>query len=298
MPKPKLSVVITTFNSERYIKEVVESVSFADEIIVVDNGSSDSTLKILSRFPVTIFHETNDPTHLNRSKNIGFSKASGDWILNLDSDETLEAGAEAEVGNAIESATVNGYEFPRKNIIFGKWIEHGLWYPDYQTRLFRNGKGKFADVHQHEKLVVEGQVGRLTSHIVHQNYQSVSQYLRKIETNYSTNEAEQLLASKHKLVWSDMLTFPVQDFLSNYFLRKAYRDGLHGLVLSILQAFYQFVVVAKAWEMQGFWQREITLKETEPIFVSLSSQLTHWLRVEQGKRRIRSTLKRLLSRKP
>lgn len=278
MKDMKLTVVITSYNNQDLIKDCVNSVKFADEVIIVDNGSSDDTVKIAKQLGAKIFTHPNDPTKLNQAKNFGFNKASGDWILSLDSDERVESDLKQEIQELMkqESINTNGFSFPRKNIIFGKWIRHGLWYPDDQVRLFRKGKGKFPVVHQHEYLRVEGKVGKLNGHLSHLNYQTISQYLQKIDRQYSGNEAEVFLQNGGQIHWFDAIRFPGQDFLSNYFMRQAYKDGLHGLVLSLLQAFYMFVVFCKIWEMEGFKPKKMTLDESNREFWRIFKQFRYW----------------------
>lgn len=274
----KLSVVITTYNNQDLIKECIESVAFADEIIVVDNGSSDQTVQLSEKLGAIVHSHKNDPTHLNASKNFGFKKASHEWILSLDSDERVEADLQTEILKILssEDEKVNGYKIPRHNVIFGKIIEHGLWYPDYQVRLFRKNKGAFPNIHNHELLNVEGELGTLQSHILHYNYKTISQYIQKIDRQYSDNEVDTYLAKHKRVYWYDAIRFPSQDFLANYFARQGYKDGLHGLVLAILQAFYMFVVFAKAWEKQGFKEEKIQLKLSVSELQSFQSQVLYW----------------------
>src|SRR3989344_3655909 len=151
----KISVVISAYNEEAMIEDCLKSVKdLADEIIFVDNTSTDKTVEITKKYTKKIFVRENDPVMLNRNKNFGFTKATGDWILSLDADERLTPELSAEIRNSIRAHQFVAYEIPRKNIIFGKWIQHSIWWPDYNLRLFRRGKGKFPEKHVHEKLVV------------------------------------------------------------------------------------------------------------------------------------------------
>ena len=259
-----LSVVLSVHNEEKLIEEALKSVSrIADEIIVVDNESSDKTAQIAKKYTKSIYEHKNTPNSLNTSKNYGFSKAKGDWILSLDADERVSPELAEEIMSSLRNfsqstdvsqTSIDGYWFPRKNIVFGKWIQHGIWYPDKQLRLFRKGKGKFPEKHNHEYLEVTGELGELKNHLVHQNYQTIIQFVDKMNHTYTDNEAEVLLASGKKLEWFDAIRMPVSDFILNFFRRQSYKDGLHGLILSSLQAFYALLVFAKAWERQGFWE--------------------------------------------
>lgn len=245
-----LSVVISAHNEEKIIEECLKSVSFADEIVLVDNSSFDKTSEIASKFTSKIFTQPNR-IMLNTNKNFGFSKASGDWILSLDADETVSPGLSREIKSVIKNPSdVSGYWIPRKNIIFGKWIESEMWWPDYQLRLFKRGKGKFPEKHVHEYLKVQGDTEKLKNPMVHQNYTSIDQYLYKMLNIYVPSEVKN--RGKVRVRWIDSIRYPINDFLKTFFFQKGYKDGLHGLVLSFLQAFYMEIVFAKLWEKQGF----------------------------------------------
>jgi len=280
----KLSVVISAYNEERMIEDCLKSVQFADEIILIDNQSQDRTVEIAQRFTKKIFFRHNNPMMLNLSKNFGFTKAIGNWILSLDADERVSEELKKEIQSILRKPTANsrqpnGYLIPRKNIIFDKWIQHGLWYPDYQLRLFRRGKGKFPGKHNHELLEVEGLTAKLTNPLIHYNYTSVNQYLQKITYFYSDNEVKNFLKSGKTIHWYDAIRMPASDFLTNFFAREGYKDGLHGLVLALLQSFYMLVVFAKVWEKQGFWKYDskMFLSETGSELSAKGKELVYWL---------------------
>ena len=254
--KTTLSVVVSAYNEENSLARCLSSVSFADEIIVVDNTSLDKTAQIAKKFTKNVCKKPN-LLMLNINKNYGFEKATGDWILNLDADEEIPQELAKEIQTIIRSNPAeNGYWIKRKNIIFGKWIMHGLWWPDKQIRLFRRMKGKFPCVHIHEYIAVEGTVGELSEPYNHYNYETVHQYLTKID-RASTSEAISLKEINHEFLWYDAVRFPLSDFLKIYFAQGGYKDGLHGLVLAMFQAFYSFTVFAKYWEMHRFPERDM-----------------------------------------
>ncbi len=252
----KLSVVISAFNEEKKIEDCLKSVSFADEIIFVDNSSTDQTLKIAKKYTPKIFVRENNPM-LNINKNFGFSKAKNDWILSLDADERISPELAKEIQSSIinHKSSVAGYWIPRKNIIFGKWIEHTGWYPDYQLRLFKKGKGRFEEKHVHEMIKLEGEAGKLESPIIHYNYENISHFLKKTLL-YAENEADQLIEKGYNFSWQDCVRFPTKEFMSRFFAREGYKDGLHGLVLSLLMAFYHLLVFVNIWEKLKFKQIE------------------------------------------
>ncbi len=275
----KLSVVISAFNEEKNITDCLESVRWADEIILVDNTSTDKTVEMAGKYGAKIYNQPNK-LMLNINKNFGFEKASGDWILNLDADERVSPELAREIDETIKQwdDETTGYWISRKNILFGKWIQHSLWWPDEQLRLFKKGKGKFAEQQVHEYLETEGKTGHLQNPITHYNYSSVSQFLNKMDRIYSENEAESFIKSGKKIVWSDAVKWPVGDFLKTYFLQEGYKDGLHGLVLSVLQAFYTEVLFAKVWEKQGFREENIDKEEIINTLKDSQKEVNYWLR--------------------
>jgi glycosyltransferase involved in cell wall biosynthesis len=282
-----LSVVISVYNGEKYLEKCLKSASFAQEIIVVNNSSTDKTEEIAGRYTKNIYKQTNDPSKIDIQKNFGFEKATGDWILYLDADEQASSELAEEI-KGLElrpESHINGYWIPRKNIIFGKWIEHTGWYPDPQLRLFKRGKGKFTEKHVHEAMKVEGELGHLQNHIMHDNYESITQFLNKLATIYGPNEAEQLIRQGYALNWRDAIRFPVKEFLSRYFAREGYKDGFHGLMLSLLMGFYHFVVFSYVWEKHKFVQindKEMLI-ETEKEIVQSSKDLFFWFSKEKIK---------------
>lgn len=248
-----ISVVISAFNEEEKIRDCLESVKWADEIVLVNSSSTDNTVTIVKEYTKKIYTRSNNPM-LNVNKNFGFAKTVGDWILSLDADERVTPELRKEIESKIKKHTsgVVGFWIPRKNIIFGKWIQSQMWWPDYQLRLFKKGKGKFPQKHIHEKLIVDGESEELREPLLHENYATIAQFLYKMDKIYTENETENILKSNKRFHWVDGIRMPANDFIKTFFAQKGYRDGLHGLVLSILQAMYMEVVFAKVWEKQGF----------------------------------------------
>ncbi len=274
--KQTISVVVSAFNEEKTLSRCLSSVSFADEIVVIDNTSSDKTSEIARKFTHSVFIRPNE-LMLNINKNYGFTKAKSDWILNLDADEEIPSDLAREIQSVVRSnPKENGFWIKRKNYSFGKWIAHGLWWPDKQVRLFRRTMGRFPCIHIHEYIAVDGQVGELTLPYIHHNYESVHQYLTKID-RASTSEALTLKEMNHQFVWYDAIRFPLSDFLKIYFAELGFKDGLHGLVLALFQAFYSFAVFAKYWEMQGFPDRDITPKAIETELHKRGNEARYWI---------------------
>ncbi len=272
-----VSVVISAWNEEKKLKRCLSSVkSLADEIVVVDSSSTDATPKIARQFTSKVFKRPNNPM-LNVNKNYGFSQATSDWVLSLDADEEVTKELAQEIRSAISSeGNIAGYWIPRKNILFGKWIAHGLWWPDKQLRLFRRNRGKFPCVHVHEYLEVDGPTSELHEPYTHYNYETVSQFIRKMDTIYTESEVQRLLSAKYQLSWYDAIRFPVSDFVKIYFAQEGYKDGLHGLVLSILQSFYSFIVFAKLWEEHQFRHIDIPITSVTKELQRCQEEVDFW----------------------
>jgi glycosyltransferase involved in cell wall biosynthesis len=292
----KISACLATFNEEKNIADCLESVKWVDEIVLVDGTSNDRTVEIAKKYTSKIIVRENPLMfHLNKQK--AFEAATGDWILYLDADERVTPELRDEIvqvtslqapvpagpfrrspSDTVRGETFNGFWIPRKNIIFGKWIKHSLWYPDYQLRLFKRGKAFLPCKSVHEQPKLSGQAGYLKNPLIHYNYQTISQYIKKLNELYTENDAKILLAKKKKLHWYEAIRLPTRDFLSTFFARQGYKDGLHGLVLSLLQAFSALITFAKAWEAQGFRQVEDGrfLEKVERELTKGGEELRYW----------------------
>ncbi len=182
----KISAVISAFNEEKKLEDCLRSLIWADEIVVVNNSSTDKTEKIARKYTSKVYNRPN-LIMLNINKNFGFSKATGEWIINLDADERVSPELTKEIKTYLRSngGGFDGFEIPRKNLIFGKWIQHGIWWPDYQIRLFKKNKGKFPCQHVHEKINLKGKLGRLSNPLIHHNYQTINQYIEKFMKIYT-----------------------------------------------------------------------------------------------------------------
>lgn len=284
--KPVVSVVISAYNEEKMLPACLSSVSWADEIVVIDNTSTDRTVSVAKKAGARVYTRPNYPM-LNTNKNYGFTKARGTWILNLDADERVSPELKKEIDHITLnqsrektsplSSAVAGYVIPRKNIIFGKWIEHTGWYPDYQLRLFKRGSGSFQEQHVHEKIVVRGDVRALNAPLIHENYQTVSQFIEKLN-RYTDNEAEHMIKSGYTFSYLDVIRMPKEELFRRYFSHEGYKDGLHGLVLSLLMALYHLVVCVKVWERQQFVDVPVHHDEVSSEVTKSYLEWIHWLK--------------------
>jgi glycosyltransferase involved in cell wall biosynthesis len=277
----KISVVITVLNEQKRIQDCLESIKWADEIVIVDDGSTDKTVAIAQKYTDKIIPHKSEG-YVEPSRNFAISKATGDWILVLDADEQVPPSLAAKLQEIAKNETkAECVRIPRKNIIFNKWMQHTGWWPDYNIRFFKKGSVTWPNK-IHSKAQVHGLVIDLgpqeETALIHYNYDTVSQFLRKLDS-YTTVTANERIAEDNQFHWTHMIELPVQEFLSRFFARKGYKDGLHGLVLSLLEGFYEFITCLKVWEQKGF--KEVTPNDVmqgfEPSIEESRKQLHFWM---------------------
>jgi len=244
-----LSAVIITHNEENNIRECLESVKWADEIIVVDSDSTDSTEEICRAFGVNFIKESWKGFALQ--KNSAIEKATRDWILSLDADERVTPELRTEIASLMESGNLkDGYFIARKNFFLGRWIRRCGWYPDYNLRLFQKGKGLFGIREVHEAVQLNGTAGHLKFPMEHHTYKSLEDFMNRLD-RYSTLAAKELLKEKKTYGILHIVFRPLYTFISMYFLRLGFLEGYYGFFLSVLYAFYTFLKYIKLRELQG-----------------------------------------------
>ncbi|MBA4392093.1 MAG: glycosyltransferase family 2 protein [Desulfobacca sp.] len=241
-----LSVTIITLNEEQNLAKCLESVAFADEIIVLDSGSQDRTQEVARQFTDQVFQEPWQG--FARQKNLAQDKARGPWILNVDADERVTPELQDEILSVIQKESVyGGFKIPRKNFFCGQWIRHGGWYPNYQLRLYLKESGSFAQREVHEQVVVNGQCGTLKAPLEHFTYHSISDYLKRMD-RYSELSAKQYLTEGKKVSWPEILFRTKYTFFKMYILQRGFLDGANGLTLAGLYSYYTFTKYAKLKE--------------------------------------------------
>lgn len=274
-----LSAVIIAWNEEENLARVLSSIKkLAQEIVlVVDKSTTDKTAEIGKSFGCKVFFHPHTG-YVEPMRNFAISKAKGDWILLLDADEEIPDALGEKIKKCIANDKIDYYRIPRKNIIFGKWIKSSHWWPDYVYRLFKKDsltwddtihslpftKGDGADIEVTESLA-----------IIHHNYNSIEEYLEQIN-RYTNYQLEFLQSKGYSFAWQDLLTKPISEFISQYFARSGYKDGIHGLVLSLLQAFSEFVLYAKLWQKRGFVDQTISAEEVTQVLVKKSTEYKWW----------------------
>jgi glycosyltransferase involved in cell wall biosynthesis len=249
METPKLSVTIITFNEEENIRDCLESVKWADEIIVVDSFSTDKTVEICNEYTEKVL-QRKWPGFL-KQKHFAQEQATGDWILNLDADERLSLEAATEIKKEILNGTpdVDGFVFHRQSYYLGRWIKHGGWYPDAKLRLIRKDSGRWSGESLHEKLVCDGKVKRLNGKILHYVYRDIAHQLETVDS-FSRISADIWLKKGKRFKLFLLLTKPPISFLTTYIWKGGILDGIPGFIISVITSYYVFLKYAKLWELR------------------------------------------------
>ncbi len=243
----KISAAIITFNEERNVARVIESLRCCDEILVLDSGSNDRTVEIATKLGARVIEAS---WHgYAAQKNIAAELAAHDWVLALDADESLSEALEAEIWQIKKSGpTFDGYTVPRLAQYLGRWILHSGWYPDRKVRLFDRRKAKWVGEFIHESVTVEGTVGHLKSNLLHFTCNSLSEHVRSMD-RYTTLAAQEMVSREKNLGFSRLLFDPPWTFLRTYVLKLGFLDGAEGLAIAYMAAFYNFVKYSKARHM-------------------------------------------------
>lgn len=253
---PLLSIAIITLNEEANLGRTLASVQFADEIIVVDSGSTDRTLEVARSYNAKVFSEP--WKGFSAQKNSAIDKCSGTWVLSLDADEELSPELRTQIRLLLPSnRTTDAYMLKRRNLFLNKWIRHGGYYPDPKLRLFRRHSANFASAARfsdrpvHETIAFEGTLETLDFDIIHHAYPTLESYLEHMD-RYSSLGAQLLVAQGRtsrgmlSFYWN-VLFVPHFTFLWNYVFRFGFLDGREGLLLHLYHSAYVSWKYAKAW---------------------------------------------------
>jgi len=236
---PQLSVFIIALNQEANIGPCLESVRFADEIVVVDTGSSDGTVELARTYTDRVLNASWQG--FGRTKNYALDQARGEWVFSLDTDERVPEALRDEILAVVAAdGPLNGYRVPRKNYFCGRWIKRLGWYPDYTLRLFRRGQGRFRDREVHEEVVVGGPVGVLQTPLEHYSYRSVGEYVSRMD-RYARLAAQELAKAGRRPSPGELVYRPFFSFLHLYFIRRGFLEGAPGYALAVLMSMYKFL---------------------------------------------------------
>ena len=245
----KLTVTVITRNEAANLAGALESVTWADEIVVVDSRSSDETVEIARRYATRV--EVHDWKGYSAQRNYAAQIAAHDWILALDADERVPPALAAEIQQILRSEPpARGYRMPRISFYLGRWIRGTDWYPDYQLRLYDRRVGQFNGKRVHESVELsESTPGTLKNDLQHYPYRDISDHVTSID-HYTTLAAEEWAAVGRHTGVLDVVFHPPAAFLRNYIVRGGFRDGMAGFLISVLNSYYVFLKILKLWEIQ------------------------------------------------
>lgn len=243
-----VSVTIICRNEEDNIGDCLESVKWADEIIVVDSFSKDRTVEIARRYTDKVIEKEWEGFAKQRA--YALSLASGEWVFPIDADERCTPELMGEIQNLLKTShNRNGFRIPRRSYFLGKPVRHSGWYPDYQMRFFLKDRAKVTPRDVHEGYEVEGKTGMIKSSLLHYTVSSIQDYTRKIN-HYSSLQALDK-AKKKKIGFYDLFFRPISSFLRQFIVKSGYRDGITGLMITFFDVFTNALTYMKAWEIQN-----------------------------------------------
>ncbi|MCC5846611.1 MAG: glycosyltransferase family 2 protein [Verrucomicrobia bacterium] len=249
MNRPKISACVMTFNEEKNIRRCLESLTFCDEIVVLDSCSTDATIPICREYTEHVFQEEwkGYITQRNRLREL----ANFDWVLFLDADEEVSPMLRDQILYQFRTATGKymGFEFPRQVFYLGKWIRHGEWNPDIKLRLFRKDKGHSGGQEPHDMVIVDGPVKTLTGKLWHYTYRDLSHHIQVIN-HFSSISAKEMYRSGRRFGLVHLLLRPPMRFIKGYFIKAGFLDGLRGFIIAVVVAYGVAMKYAKLWECE------------------------------------------------
>ena len=245
---PKISVTIITLNEAEHVAASIDSGAWADEIVLVDSGSSDGTVDIARAKGVRVL--CRDWSGYVDQKNFAAERASHDWIFSLDADERIPPALAAEIRAIVaDEPPMRGYRVPRVTYHLGRWIRTTDFYPDYQTRLYNRRRARWRGKYVHESVTVDGPVGQLRHELEHYSFRDIRDQLDRIN-HYTTLAARQMHEAGRRAGVFDLIAHPPAAFCRNYILRRGILDGTAGFTISAMNAYSVFLKFAKLWELQ------------------------------------------------
>lgn len=277
----KISAVLNVINEEiELLPKALSSIeNFADEIVIVDMTDFPKEIKTIGqRFQARISPHDR-VSYVELIRNFGIIKATSEWILILDPDEEVPSTLTKKLKELVKKNEYSYFRIPRKNIVFGKWLRHSRWWPDYNIRFFKKGSVSWSEI-IHAVPITSGQGADLPEKeeyaIIHHHYQTIEQFLDRMN-RYTSVQADMKIKEGYRFIWRDMVQKPSSEFLSRYFAGEGYKDGLHGLTLALLQAFSEIILYIKIWQKEKFLEQAISPMEIENEFGSLMKEVRFWL---------------------
>lgn len=262
----KISAVIIVKNEEKILAQCLDSLAWVDEIIVIDSGSTDRTVKIAKAYGAKV--SVRKWEGFAKQKNFSISKVNNPWILSVDADEIVTSGLKEEIlkitGSGSPFAKVSpdkpaGYNIPRRTYFYGRLLKFGNIYPDYQLRLFKKGSGKYEETEIHERFILEGRVENLINPMIHYSKDSVKAHIESMNS-YTSLEVKRAVKKGYKPTGYSVLIKPVLYFAKHYIFRGGFLDGFAGLVYYSINSMYIFTTEIKIMEAVGI--KNISLLKT------------------------------------
>jgi glycosyltransferase involved in cell wall biosynthesis len=260
--KIPISVAIITQNEESNILACLESITWADEIIVVDAFSEDKTTEIAAKFTDKIYKK--EWAGFSKQKQFALDQCTNEWVLSLDADERVRPELADEITKTLRTNPIaDGYLIARRSYFLNNWIKQCGWYPGYQVRLFKKSKTKLSESRVHEGYLVDGNIEKLLGDIDHYSHPSLHNSLEKLN-RYSTLEAFDRLDRK-TVRWFHFITHPLSAFLIKYIRQKGFMDGMHGFLLAWISSFLKMVMYMKIWRLQRLNKVDIERLKQEAL---------------------------------
>ncbi len=275
----KISVVINTLNEEKNLPRLFASIKgFSDDVVVVDMNSDDATVDIAEKAGARVY--THKRTgYVEPARNFAVSKAKNEWILILDADESLTPTLSKRLIQILKNPSADYYRLPRKNFIFGTWVKHSRWWPDFNIRFFKKGKVSWNEV-IHAVPMTQGTgidlPPREDCAIIHYNYATVEDYLSRMN-RYTSIQSQLLIESGYKFIWKDLIAKPWSEFLGRYLAGEGYKDGVHGIASAFLQAFSELILYLKVWQAEKFLPQSVNFSESKRELEKAKKELEWWI---------------------
>jgi glycosyltransferase involved in cell wall biosynthesis len=246
-PEPKISAYMITFNNERTIERALKSLTWADELVVVDSFSQDKTAEICRRFTDRVYQR--EWPGYRAQYQYAADLTTHPWVLFVDADEEVPPELAREIRKVVEGdgEGIDGFIVYRRTFYLGRWIQYGGWYPDCEIRLYRRGKGRW-EGGLHAKVLVDGKIGSLKRQYLHYSYRDISDQIQTID-KYSKVAAEDMLQEGERFSLFKLVFHPPFRFIKEYLLKSGFRDGMPGFIIIISTMFYVFMKHAKLWEL-------------------------------------------------
>jgi len=248
MSKLPLSVVVIAKNEEANIDECFGSVfGWADELVLVDDESTDRTIEVAKKYGSTIYHRKMDNEGIHR--NWAYAKARNEWVLSLDADEKVTEELKEEISKVLASTPFHAFSIPLRNFIGTYWVRHGGWYPAGKLRLFMKSRFKYEEVGVHPRVFVNGQTGHLTKDIIHKGYPDFEHFLASLNRQ-TTLEAQKWISTGRHMSGGRALWRTIDRFFRSFVGKKGYKDGFIGFMIAFFASLYQVMSYAKYWQMK------------------------------------------------